>query len=221
MKKQKLSLILKIGIITLVLFTVSGCLPKSTPETAEPEAPSEVQQATPEVAKPATPKLARRPLEFGGTNNKPKFSILSPAGWMKIPDDQAQTQQADILIATITGTQLKDGTYYNTNIMASIAPHSMGEVSIDDYVDNWDSIVSQYFPSVEFINTYQTTINGIDVYVQDRILPRDDGYRIQQSQYVFFIDETYGMLVTGSGLEDEWAQHEAVIKASIETVTKL
>lgn len=224
MNKQKLPIIIKTSLLILVFLAASGCTSKSTPTSTEApteqEAGVEKQEPAAQTVKPEEPKLASRALEFGGTDNKPDFSILSPAGWMKVADEAAKAQQADLLIATITGTDVGAGKTYNTNIMASIGPHQMGEISIQDYVDNWDSVVSQFFPSIEYLNRYQAAVNGMDVYVQNRVIPRDDGVRIRQVQYIFFVDETYVMLVTGSALEDQWSKYEAVIKASIETIEK-
>jgi len=78
-------------------------------------------------------------------------------------------------------------------------------------------MLAQY-PSMESVSKYSTKINGMDVYVIEVSNTRPDGLVLRQIQYVFYVNDMYGMVVTTTAPLSSWAKYDKVIKMSVESI---
>lgn len=157
-------------------------------------------------------KLAKR-IEFGGTADKPKFSIAAPVGWAK-----GEEPSVDLAIGSVTPEKLPEGGSFTVNIIATIGPHPYAVLGISDYRSSWKDYMLGQYPSMEFVADDEGNVGGLEAYVFEMKQTRGDGLVVHQIQYIFYIDSKYGLGVTGSAPEGVWDKYKEVIKASIESL---
>lgn len=156
--------------------------------------------------------LSRNKIEFGGNLGKPGFSVSPPVGWAK-----GEELGVDLAIGSVIGEKTEKGDF-TPNIVFVIDKHDFGQKNIGDYEKNWDKIIKEIFPDVEILDSYRKRAEDVDMVIQERVLVREDGLRVRQLQYVFFINEEFGLWATGSAPEQNWNKYEEAIRASIESV---
>lgn len=215
-KVKILSLVALAIFLLIVVLLKTGLLKASftVSRSSSNLSPSEKSADTRSPAKADKSEKTTRALTFGGTDSKPEFTINPPSGWIKGDGEEGN----DLAIGSSLPEKLSNGESFTPNVVIVIGRHRFGEKSVEDYVQNWDRIVSEYLPSVEFLETYQEEIDGLPAYVQDRINPRSDSERIRQLHYKFFVDKNFTMAVTASVPEAAWSKHEDVVKAAIGSI---
>lgn len=202
-----------LGLVLLVILLFKTGLLKASFKITNSSQPSSDKSVSSGSSGSKSEPTARA-VTFGGTDSKPEFSINPPTGWVKGDGEEG----SDLALGSSLADKLSNGEDFTPNIVVAIGRHRFSEKSIDDYMANWDKVVVDYLPSVQFLKTYQTQVSGLPAYVQDRINPRADGEKIRQLHYKFFIDKNFTMAVTASVPEATWAKHEAVIKSAIESI---
>lgn len=166
--------------------------------------------------KPGAPaqqaKLAGR-LEFGGTADKPKFSIAAPIGWAK-----GDEPSVDLAMGSVTPEKLPEGGTFTVNIVATIGPHPYSVRGISDYRSSWKDYMLGQYPSMEFVADDSASVGGLEAYVFEMKQTRSDGLVVHQIQYIFYINSKYGLGVTGSAPEGVWDKYKEAIRTSIESL---
>jgi len=205
-----------VGIVLVVLILLIALLLKTGNLKVKltTNQPGSAPTGSPPSGSSSKGDLASRSISFGGTDSKPEFSINPPSGWMRGDSEEG----SDLAIGSSVPDTLSNGQDFTPNVIISIGLHRFGEKSIEDYVNSWDQVVIGYLPSVQFLKTYQASVNGLKAYVQDRLSPRPDGEKIRQLHYKFYVDQYFTMAVTASAPESSWAKHEASITAAIESI---
>lgn len=162
-------------------------------------------------------KLASRATNFGGTGEKPEFSIRLPQGWAK----GELEQQVDLAVGSITPEKLPSGTNFTVNIVASISPHPIPASGIGDYRASWKDYMLNQYPSMEFVRDDMASVSGMDAYVFEMKQTRGDGVVVHQLQYVFYVDSKYALGVTASVPEEVWNKYKGVVRTSLESIEKV
>lgn len=157
-------------------------------------------------------KLAKR-IEFGGTADKPKFSIAAPVGWAR-----GEEPSVDLAMGSVTPEKLPEGGTFTVNIVATIGPHPYSVGGISDYRSSWKDYMLGQYPSMEFVAGDQADVGNMEAYVFEMKQTRGDGLVVHQLQYLFYINSKYGLGVTGSAPDSVWDKYKEAIKASLESL---
>lgn len=196
-------------IVIIVILFVIGALKFNLSFVTTPTAPQKeevIQQQ----------KLASRAITFAGTQGKPTFSIKLPLGWAKGEDPRV-----DLLAGSITPEKLSSGQSFTVNINAVVDTHPATLKSFADYQASWkDQMLGQY-PSMKFVSDATIKVNGMDVYIFEIKNPRPDGAVIWQIQYVFFVDDKYAVVVTGSAPDTSFQKYKDIMESSIASLNKV
>ncbi|MBI2430628.1 MAG: hypothetical protein HYV39_01285 [Candidatus Levybacteria bacterium] len=162
------------------------------------------------------PNLAPRKITFAGTKGKPTFSIKLPLGWAK-----AEDPRVDLLAGSITSEKLPSRQSFTVNINAVVDTHPNTLKNFADYQASWkDQMLGQY-PSMKFVSDAVKKVNGMDVYVFEIKNPRPDGAVVWQIQYVFYVNDKYAVVVTGSAPDTSLQKYKNIIELSIESLDKV
>ena len=214
------------GLVVVVLLViavslVSGALKFSITATRTQPSDSNTNENNDSVTEktvtkvPETQKslLADRAVTFKDSESGLEFSIKLPIGW-----NTGSNETVDFVAGSLTPEKLPDGGTFYANLNALAGSHPSGFQTFTDYQEKWmDAMLAQY-PSMESVSKYSTKINGMDVYVIEVSNTRPDGLVLRQIQYVFYVNDMYGMVVTTTAPLSSWAKYDKVIKMSVESI---
>src|SRR3989344_5359115 len=212
--------VVAVVLLTLVListgalkfnFTVSSTKPSVTTDQPSTQAPAEDKPLTKMPTQEV--KLATRPTTFKDAGGNLEFSINLPVGWATAEDNRV-----DFVAASVTGEKFDNGQTFYANVNAVSGKHPSGVKTFSDYQAKWKDVTLEQYPSMEFITDYSTKINDMDVYVFEVSNARADGFLLRQIQYVFFVNDDYALVMTGTTPLNSWTSYEDVIKKSVESV---
>lgn len=217
--KSKIVIGIAVVVVLIIILVATEVLKfeasiKRTPSAEEEQAPS---TASEEKKKEAAqePKLASRAIEFTGAKGKVTFSINLPVGWA-----QGQDARVDFVAGSPLSETLSNGQKFTVNINAIADKHGPAVKSFADYVASWKNETLAQSPSMEFVADGTKTVNGMDVYILEMKNTRPDSMVIHQIQYLFYVDDTYAMVATGSVPDETWAKYQGVISESLESIKK-
>lgn len=127
----------------------------------------------------------------------------------------------DFVAGSPLSETLSNGQKFTVNINAIADKHGPAVKSFDDYVASWKNETLAQSPSMEFVADGTKTVNGMDVYILEMKNTRPDNMVIHQIQYLFYVDDTYAMVTTGSVPDETWAKYQGVISESLESIKKV
>lgn len=133
----------------------------------------------------------------------------------------AEDSRVDFVAGSITPEKLANGQKFTANLNAIIGPHEPSMQSFADYQASWKEQTLAQYPSMEFVSDSTKKINGMDVYVFEVKNSSPDGTLLRQTQYVYYVDDNYGLVLTGTVPDESWGKYEGVIKESFESIGKI
>lgn len=159
--------------------------------------------------------LETQPETYASTSaTKPSFTINPPSGWVRPTDI---LQEADYALAAPTPDRASDTKGFFSNINVIIVPHKAGFSTIEDYKNKYAQDLVSTTPGMVLVSTSSKTISGYETLAVEATVPNGT-YDVHQIQYVFVINSTIGMAVTGTTTTKTWDRDGAKIKASIESI---
>ena len=164
----------------------------------------------PETQKPL---LADRAVTFKDSETDLEFSIKLPLGW-----STSSNPTVDFVAGSLTAENLPDGSTFYANLNALVGAHPSDFSTFADYQDKWMEAMLAQYPSMESASRYSTKIDGMDVYVIEVSNTRPDGLVLRQMQYVFYVNNMYGMVVTTTTPLSSWAKYDKALKMSVESI---
>lgn len=222
-------LLIGVGVFAfiIIILVATGALKFSGSVTRVPSStpiggPEEVIDQTPRAKPTQNPKviqqptLAPRAINFTGAKGQVEFSIKLPVGW-----SQGEDSRVDFIAGSMTAETLPSGGDFTTNMNAIADVHGPSVTGFAYYQAGWKDMMLAQYPSMEFVRDSTQKINGMDVYILEVKNTRPDGVVIRQIQYVYYVDDNYGLVLTGSALDSTWGKYEGVIKASFESIEKV
>ncbi|GEM_PF-2345400 len=219
--KSKIVIGVAVVIILIVILLATGVLKfeasvKRIPSTGEEQqTPStKTEEKKKEVTQES--KLASRAVEFSAAKGNLKFSIKLPVGWT-----QGQDARVDFIAGSLLSETLSNGQKFTVNINSVADKHGAAIKSFADYVSSWKNETLAQAPSMEFVDDSTKKVNGMDVYVFEVTNTRPDSMVIHQIQYIFYVNDIYGMVITGSAPDESWAKYEGIINESFESIEKV
>ena len=209
-----------VGVVVLIvgiLFATGAAKVNfSVSRTDQPqEEPQDITQAQQPVKAAQQPKLASRLTAFTSKVGSLDFTIKIPVGWSVASDSRV-----DFVAGALTADTLSDNQTFTANINAVADMHSAPNTKFADYETKWKDYILGQYPSMEFVSGYSTKINGTDTYIMMVNNTRPDGLVVRQIQYVFYLDDKYAIISTGSAPAEFWSKYEKVIKESIESLER-
>ncbi len=211
---KKFILGLGIFVVIIVFLLATGALKfkasvntNTTTTTSEKNEPKEVVQQE---------KLASRATQFSDKNKAVTFSIKLPVGWSTSNDSRV-----DFVAGSLTPEKLGNGEEFTVNMNALIGPHESSVKSFADYQNSWKEQILAQYPSMEFVSDSTTKVNGMDVYTFEVKNSRPDAISLRQIQYVFYVDDSFALVLTGTVPDDSWGKYQGVMKESFESIEKV
>lgn len=157
--------------------------------------------------------LARNSLSFTGAGDY-TFDVFPPLGWARTDDEDVDLRIGALSPDIVPSTEDE----FTTNILFSVYTHEeISASSIEDYAADWKPYLLGYYPSINFVDDYQTKIGGLSVYVVEMTQPLD-GVMMRQMQYILWLDRDYALFVTVTSLDSAWNKHKDGISDSIKSI---
>lgn len=197
-----------LGVIKLK-FTVNKNDQFAVPDTTSSKSES-IQELTQQV------KLADKPSNFTAAKNQTAYSIKLPIGWKT-----ASSEKVDFVAGSLTPEKLPNGQSFTSNINVQVGTHQTATSTFADYQTKWKEALLAEYPSMKFIRDSSTQINGLDVYIIEINNSRPDGLVLHQTQYIFYLDDVYAMVVTASTPSNSWNNYADVILQSVSSINKV
>lgn len=160
-----------------------------------------------------TSLLARNSLTFTGAGDY-TFDVFPPLGWARAEGGDYDLRIGALAADPIPATEDE----FTANVLFAVYTHEeISATSIEDYAADWKPYLLGYFPSIEYVNDYQTKIGGLSVYAVEFTQP-SGGVMMRQMQFIFWLDEDYALFVTVTSLDSAWSKHKDGILESIESL---
>ena len=160
-------------------------------------------------------KLADKPSTFTAAKNQTTYSIKLPIGWKT-----ATNEKLDFVAGSLIAEKLPNGQTFNPNINIQVGVHQTATSTFADYQTKWKEAILAEYPSMEFVRDSTTRVNDLDVYIFEVNNSRPDGLVLHQTQYIFYLDEQYAMVVTASTPQNSWDKYADVVQQSITSIQK-
>lgn len=176
----------------------------------------EIDQSEPTVKPSQQSKLSSRPVTFIAAKNQATFSLKLPLGWQTGRNDQV-----DLVAGSLTAEKLPNGQTFTPNINAVVDVHQPVVANFVDYQAKWKDILLSQYPSMDFVRDFSTRVDNMDVYALEVKNTRPDGLVLHQIQYMFYVDDRYAMMVTGTVPDSVWGQYSNILNQSLASIQKL
>ena len=214
--KNKFLLVLGALVLIIVVLALSGALKLNFNVSRSGEASVPADETSPVSSGEPTGQvnqLSASPVAFTAADGALEFSIYLPVGWRVGSSDEA-----DFVAGSLLADTLPTGDDFTTNLNASVRRHPSSVSSFADYQNSWKPEIQRQMPSLSVVNDYSKQVNGKDVYILEVRNTRPDGVVIHQIQSVYYLDDTYYMVVPASAPDSLWDKYQPVFSSSIESI---
>lgn len=214
LQNKILLIVLGVVVVGVGILVSTGVLKFSA--SVNKSEPTATQEARKTEETQQQEQLSSRAVTFTGTKVPVTMSIKLPVGWAT-----GKNEKVDFVAGSQTPEKLDNGQTFTANIIVSLDKRPVGLTSFLDIEKNWKEGLLNQYPSMEVITDSSKKLNGLDVYVLEVRNTRPDGVVVHQIQYVYYLDDTYISVVTGSVPDAVWSKYERVVTDSMGSLERV